>query len=171
MRKVYQSIIDPKIGNCMQAAVASLFDVPLEEVPNFKEYGGSWFEIFYKFFKEKGYCDIVWINRNRHHDTELLKKIAKFDGGVNGYFYAVVKSQTFPNVKHAIIIDTDLNMVHDPNPNQLAFNITPDDILEFVSVKGDMIIGKTGKLFTEEEWNNITEEERNINTHNQYEND
>ena len=37
MTKAYQTIIDKSHGNCMQAAVASLFDKKLEEVPNFIE--------------------------------------------------------------------------------------------------------------------------------------
>lgn len=163
MKKVYQTIVDEHKGNCMQAAVASLFELPLEEVPNFIEHGTDWFQIMYSFFKERGH-DICYINRNGRHETELLKRVAKFDGGVNGYLYASVQSQTFPDVYHAVVIDTDLNIVHDPNPNQLAMRLTPDDILDFISVK-DMVIGKTGRIFTMEEWENATEEEKNANVH------
>ena len=58
----------------------------------------------------------------------------------------------------------DLNIVHDPNPNQLAMKLTPDDVINFTSMH-DMIIGKTGKLFTIEEWDAASDEEKDANTH------
>ena len=103
------------------------------------------------------------INKDKY-DTDELIKIAHFDKGVNGYFYAGVHSQTFKDVSHAVIVDMDLNIVHDPNPNQKALLLKPEDITDIL-VMHDMIIGKTGKLFTLEEWDNATEKERYENTH------
>lgn len=43
-------------GNCFQAAVASIMDLPLDEVPNFIEYtDDEWFEKFINFVNSKGY--------------------------------------------------------------------------------------------------------------------
>jgi len=166
MKKVFQTIIDTKRGNCMQAVVASLFDLPLEDVPNFIEISSTedtnYFMVMRKFFAERGYNNLCCVNKTEDKDTELLKKIAKFDGGVNGYLYASVPSQTFENVFHSVVIDTDLNIVHDPNPNQLALNLKPEDVVD-IQITKQLIIGKTGKLFTEEEWDLITEEERSAN--------
>lgn len=162
MKKVFQTVVDKGHGNCMQAAVASLFDLELDEVPNFIEHengNGSVLQYMYR----KGY-DACYINRYRHDTTEFLQKIAHFDGGVNGYFYASVQSQTYDDVYHAVVIDMDLNIVHDPNPNQLAMKLTPDDVKNFIGMK-DMIVGKTGKLFTIEEWDAASEEEKDANTH------
>lgn len=164
MKKIFQTIVDKGHGNCMQAAIASLFDLELEDVPNFielKEGNGS----VLNFMFEKGF-DACSINRNRHDTTEFLQKVAKFDGGLNGYLYATVPSQTFENIGHAVIVDLDLNIVHDPNPNQLAMKLTPDDVTDFISMH-DMVIGKTGKLFTLAEWDAASEEERDENTHHQ----
>lgn len=166
MKKVYQTIVDKGHGNCMQAAVASLFDLELEEVPNFielEEGNGGVLQFMYK----RGF-DACYINRYRHESTEFLRKVAKFDGGVNGYLYATVPSQTFTDVHHAVIVDLDLNIIHDPNPNQLAMKLTPDDVTDFITMR-DMVIGKTGKLFTIEEWDAASEEEKDLNTHKQNE--
>ena len=162
MTPVFQTIVDKDHGNCMQAAIASLFDLKLEDVPNFIELE-DWGLVLHHFFDDKGY-DSCTVNKQRHETTEFLKSVAKFDGGVNGYLYATVPSQTFENGRHAVIVDTDLNIVHDPNPNQLAMKLIPDDVLDIMVVH-DMVIGKTGKLFTKEEWDNATEEERDANTY------
>jgi len=160
MIKVYQTIVDKGYGNCMQAVVASLLELPLDDVPHFllKKNLGSYG--MFKFFREWGF-DPCYFNRGKY-DTEFMRKIAKFDGGVDGYFYA--KSQTFENTWHAIIVDENLNVVHNPNPNQKAMKLSPDDI-EGIYVMHDMVVGKTGKLFTMEEWDNTTEAERDENTH------
>ena len=162
MIKVYQTIVGKKRGNCMQATVASLLELPLDDVPHFllKKNLGTFG--MHKFFWKLGF-EPCYINRGKF-DTEFMRKIAVFDGGVNGYFYGVVKSQTFENVWHAVIVDENLNIVHDPNPNQKALKLLPDDV-EGIYVMHDMVIGKTGKLFTKEEWDNTTEEERDENTH------
>lgn len=167
MKKVFQTIVDKEKGNCMQAAIASLYETELNEVPNFIEYDAdentSAHQELWRFMNEKGHC-YLYINRDDRNTTEFMKKIAKFDGGINGYFIASIKSQTFDDVYHAVVIDTNLNIVHDPNPNQLSLKLTPDDVEGFVSAK-DIIIGSTGKLFTKEEWNNASKEEKNNNTH------
>jgi hypothetical protein len=165
MKKVFQTIVDKDHGNCMQAAVASLLDMELDEVPNFIELGHGWFLTMRHFFEDHGGYDICTINKSRRQgeDTEYLRRIAKFDGGVNGYLYASVPSQTFENIGHAVIVDLDLNIVHDPNPNQLALKLTPDDVRDIMVVH-DMIIGKTGKLFKKADWDAATEEERDANT-------
>lgn len=164
MKKVFQTIVDPEHGNCEQAVIASLLELPLEEVPNFIEQrkSGEFHQTLIGWLYSKGYSPTT-VGKDRH-GSEKLKEIAKFDGGFNGYFYASVISQTFENIYHAVIVDIDLNIVHDPNPNQNALNLTPDDVL-FLIVTKNMIIGKTGKLFTREEWDSTTEEERDANTY------
>ena len=165
MKKVYQTVVDKDKGNCMQATIASILELPLDDVPNFIEFdkkpGTSSQSELIRYLSTKGY-DYCYINRGRHDSTEFLRKVAKFDGGVNGFFYASVPSQSFEGCGHAVVIDTDLNIVHDPNPNQLALNLTPDDVEGFIVVT-EFIIGKTGKLFRQEEWDNATEEERDAN--------
>jgi len=154
LKKVFQTIVDKGKGNCMQAAVASLFELPLEEVPNFIAFDDkekfpdtNWFIEMNKFYRKNGYTEGITPIHRRGNDTlEQMIAIAKFDGGVNGYLEATVQSQTFPDVYHSVVIDTDLNIVHDPNPNQLALKLTPDDVIGFAVVT-DFIIGKTGKLF------------------------
>ena len=164
MKKIYQTIVDINHGNCEQAVVASIFELQLDEVPNFIENKNKEFDkTLMGWLYKKGFspCSIYKSRRG----TEELKNIAKFDGGYNGYFYASVPSQTFENITHAVVVDANLNIIHDPNPNQLALNLLPEDVVSIIVLK-DMVIGKTGKLYTKEEWDLITENERDANTYN-----
>lgn len=134
MIKIYQTIVDKGHGNCMQAAIASLFEVPLESVPNFIEFKDKWFLSFYNYVQERGYSyDGCLYNYNRYRiinkregnpTAKLRNKLYKIKNeiGVNGYFFASVYSPKYYNVNdkppttHAVIIDKNYNIVHDVNP-------------------------------------------------------
>jgi hypothetical protein len=165
MKKVYQKIVDANFGDCMQALIASLFELKLKEVPEFIRFQERWFFVMKKFFKDHGYNNVTYINRNAKNDTELLKKVARYDGGINGYFYASVPSQTFgDSIGHAVVVDTDLNIVHDPAPSQSSMKLTPNDVLDILVTK-EMIIGKTGNIYTYEEFDELSEEEKDKETY------
>lgn len=159
MKKVYQTIIDPNHGNCMQAVVASLFEMELDEVPNFIEFEDRWYLEMIKFYEERGY-ELGTISGS----TEHMKIAAEFDGGVNGYFDATVESKLFPGRTHAVVVDKNLNIVHDPNPSGVYLSCRPEDVIAIQCVT-KFISGKTGKCFTYEEWDNLSEEERDANTY------
>jgi hypothetical protein len=136
MKKVYQTIIDQNKGNCMQAVMASLFNKDLEEVPNFIEFK-EWFHPFHKFIEENGYKYKGMLhNKNYtrlncpssecfkeekwHRPSIMTKKSLYKYGGVDGIFYAGVLSPKFfswqKQTSHAVLIDRDFNIVHDPSP-------------------------------------------------------
>ena len=133
MKKVFQKIVEKDKGDCMSASIASLFEMNLEEVPYFKLFGDKWFSEMWEFYKSKGYDNICCFNP-RNLDLELAKEALRYDGGVDGFFEASVKSQTFENAMHSVVIDTEMKIVHDPNPNQLALKLRPEDITEIVVV-------------------------------------
>lgn len=161
MKKVYQVNVDKKYGDCMQAVIASLFELELKEVPEFIKFQETWFFVMKKFFKDHGYHNLSYINRKDRMGTEFLKKVAKYDGGVNGYFYASVPSQLFGDgIGHAVVVDTDLNIIHDPSPTQTSMGLTPDDVLDILVTK-EFIIGKTGNIYSYDEFDKLTEFERN----------
>ncbi|MBV5326144.1 MAG: hypothetical protein JZU65_00685 [Chlorobium sp.] len=148
MKKVFQSRIEKKHGTCMQAAIASLFDMFIEDVPNFIELGEQWFDEMVKFYELRGYDFQCF---NPRGDIELTKQALAIDGGVNGYWFAVVPSVNLgPETTHAVIIDKDMNVVHDPNPNNYGHVYKHEDIISIdvvgkgwhVSVDNKLIIEK-----------------------------
>ena len=144
MIKIYQTIVDRGHGNCMQAAIASLLELPLEEVPHFLEHGHMWFEVFYEFLKKNGYeyrrmlhnyNQYRIINKRKGVETANVRgnmgKIKKYDG-VKGYFFASVYSPKYydpndsPSTTHAVIIDKNFNIVHDVNPSYADLKEYPE---------------------------------------------
>jgi hypothetical protein len=134
MTPVYQTIIDPISGNCMQAAYATLFDLPIEDVPNFvaPEHYQRWGFVLRDFLERLGYKEITHLYSHSEYDQWKLERVKDFDG-VNGYFYASVHSPKFnPDGKHggpghAVIVDKNLNIVWDPNPNYVGIKYPLSD--------------------------------------------
>lgn len=157
MKKIYQTIVSQENGNCMQAAIASLFDLELDEVPNFIQLqiddpgkNANLEEML--FIQERGYeycCYFPSMSYDKKPTEEQIERTLKIldaDNGVNGYFYASVPSKTFPDGSHAVIIDKYMNVVHDPNPNQLALTWTKYDIQYIVTNSDNWSIDENGEL-------------------------
>ncbi len=127
MLKVYQTIIDPGRGNCLQAVIATLFEDELENVPHFLLAKEGWFKSLYYYVQSKEHEFLATLyNPNSFGMLPgyecRFKELKEKYKGINGYFYASVYSpkyynplDTIPNT-HAVIIDKDLNIIHDPNP-------------------------------------------------------
>lgn len=136
MKKVYQRIVDVGHGDCMQAAMASLFGDEYENVPAFIEHD-NWFELFCDFIESKGY-EYDGMLHNKVWGTLMNPTFECFENpsfdkwsllepenlksyqGVDGLFYASVLSPKYFNwddlsATHAVICDQNLNIVHDPN--------------------------------------------------------
>ena len=148
MKKVLQEIVCQGKGDCARAAMASLFDKELDEMPKFYPDSKQSLNIF-NYFIEQGYDPSCY---NRQKSTKKTKykypsfeEVIKYDGGINGYFYASVPSQTFKDCSHAVIVDINLNIVHDPNPNQLALKLLPEDVSDVIVV-GDWHISVEGEI-------------------------
>lgn len=145
MIKVYQTIINKDTGNCTQAVIASLFELPLEEVPNFISFGGKWIDVLWKFVRERGYEFEGTLHNtkfpvgnefaDRPSDIPKLKEMS----GVNGFFYASVLSPKYYTKgnfnSHAVVVDKNCNIVHDPNPEYQNIKSYPEaDIIGFGGV-------------------------------------
>ena len=134
MIPIYQTFIDGKRGNCMQAVMASLFELSLEKVPNFIELGDEWHNSMCSFIYDQGYELLGTLYNPNDFYAEVVspKDIipeCRFEEmktkykGINGYYYAAVFSQKFYDpskswinqITHAVVVDSNLNIVHDPN--------------------------------------------------------
>lgn len=138
MNKVYQTIVDKGHGNCMQAVIASLLELPLEEVPHFLEFGDHWFSEMHKCLNAHGYdydgmihnkyYNQLWqtkadcFKEPKYHRPSLMtpKRLYR-EEGIKGYFFASILSPKYfswgerSDIHHAVVIDKDYNIVHDPN--------------------------------------------------------
>ena len=137
MIKVYQKVIDPNHGDCMQAVFASLFHKELDEVPKFIEMGTGWFRAIVDFAKENGYsyggmlhnknftrlcCPTSDCFKEPNYVKSMMLNKKNLNDGIDGFYYAGVLSPKFFNLgegftkQHAVICDKNLKVVHDPNP-------------------------------------------------------
>lgn len=154
MTPVYQTIIDSKVGNCMQASYASLLDLPLEEVPHFLEEPMGEDENcdirLRKWLQSIGLTD-MYINLDtpevfRHVLWGLL-----WSG--NNYCIATIESQKFKGGTHSVVAKINngfpniLEIAHDPNPENKPYELPKvglDDwsFLETYPIKAVSIILK-----------------------------
>ena len=113
MRNVYQTIIHQGDGDCLRAAAASILDLSIDQVPHFIKFSGDshiWHDVFMYFFWALGY--------EYYGCTNLTAVDMHKEPGIDGLFIASVPSKTFEGSTHAVVIDQDANVVHDPNPNE-----------------------------------------------------
>ena len=128
MKKVFQLLVDKDKGDCLRAALCSLLELSLSSIPNFvEEFGDDWFSPFSKIIHANG-CEYVRSLR-RHAEAEYstIHKLSEYQG-VDGYFIAAVLSPMFwreNGATHAVIIDRNYNIVHDPNPNNAGIKQYP----------------------------------------------
>ena len=142
-------------GNCMQAVIASLLEKNMDEVPNFAEFE-DYFPLMHSLIEKDGF-EYAGVLHNKVHSNLIapiggcFEKVKYYgpsimsdrylhrQGGVQGYFYAVVLSPHYFDWKdlgcHAVIIDKDYNIVHDPNPEYADIKQYPlADILGYSGV-------------------------------------
>lgn len=108
MKPVWQNITGVN-GNCMQATIASLLEVDLNCVPNFKLAGKRALRDLIEYMKIHGYSFVRLVTPKTD-----LKSISS-EVGVNGYFFAIVRSLVNDGGHHAVVIDRNCNIVHPVN--------------------------------------------------------
>ncbi len=116
MKPIEQTILNHDLekgikGNCLQACIASLFELPLESVPHFvMESEEEWALKFIDFIYEQGYIYEGFAPIEKLNDVEMNR-------GVDGYL--IVTGISFRGFSHATIYK-DGKLVHDPYPTKLG---------------------------------------------------
>jgi len=134
MQGVYQRVVHPKNGDCMQAAFATLLGLEYDDVPDFVEKRDEWFTSLYEFLQLKG-IDYLGNLKNPELYTVFGEKSGFLEkpedrfpeikdcSGVNGLFSASVFSPKYfslddestYDIIHQVLVDKEFNIVHDPN--------------------------------------------------------
>lgn len=138
MIKQYQEVVDASRGDCLRACVCSLLNISISDIPNYFD-APDFDEAFRNSLLSYGY-DIVthlwnpnnWyvthpndscFEENRYLKKRTLEVLDNYKG-VDGYFIgAVISPHNFSwgsgplEHTHAVIINKDFEIVHDPNPN------------------------------------------------------
>ncbi len=134
MKPIDQRRIDAGHGDCMTACLASLLELPYEDVPLFREIEADgekpWFSVLHDFLQKRGYefhgtftHSYLSTEGRKYQPFDELRKSSK---GVNGIFQAGGPSPRFPGVGHAVLIDGYGNLVHDPHPSRQGVIVIED---------------------------------------------
>jgi len=115
MTFVYQD----KIDNCFQACVASILNLPLEDVPHFQEgviesSDHSWtqerWDAVVKFGEAYSY-NVFWLDPDLQNDISLIDKLHNSE-----LFYLATGKSPLGKFGHCVIYHKN-NLVHDPLKN------------------------------------------------------
>jgi hypothetical protein len=99
---------EEKRGNCLQACIASLFELKLEEVPHFLEYE-DWDKALEDFIDTQGY---FFEGRAPFKEINNLQFIDEKLGG-----YIILGGEGPRGFGHAVIYK-DGKLIHDPHPSE-----------------------------------------------------
>jgi len=115
MKKVYQTKFGAREGNCLQACIASILELTLEEVPDFcSEFEGEkYYEQFVKWLNKKGLSALP-VNVEDDLNRPNYKGC-----------YLIVGGKNSDGVMHAVIYK-DGKLVH--NPNKKCEGIIPETV-------------------------------------------
>jgi len=123
VNKTYQTSVDQNKGDCLRACIASILELDINQVPNFVMYNEVDFSrMLFHFLLFFGIT----------FNTIATYKINKY-GCFGDRYIAIVKSKTFKELNHAVIIDKNFNVIHDPNPNKnyTGKTITKDEFIGY----------------------------------------
>jgi hypothetical protein len=111
MTPVYQTIISNPSknihGNCFPSCLASILDLPLNQVPAFQDMGTKWFPALWAFLKEQA-CEF--------HGTGKKEKVDTYTPGIDGYYIVNGASPRGFIRGHSVIYKAG-KLVHDPYPD------------------------------------------------------
>lgn len=123
MKPIFQTIFDFKHGDCMRACVASIFELSLEEVPNFNDPDSSYYaKNLEKWGSERGITAVNITLTN--DDLDVIK---------NCWVIAVGKSPRDKNEedRHAVVWYNG-KVVHDPHPRGIGIKGKPEVYTIFI---------------------------------------
>ena len=102
MTPINQTVFDSKNGNCLEACFASILEIPIKQIPYFKEH--VLFKDFNDFLKPFGfYCVIVNIPKKDFNET-----LRQFEG------HYILVGASCNECNHAVIYKEN-KLVHDPH--------------------------------------------------------
>jgi hypothetical protein len=119
MRPVDQTTYGVRIGNCFSACIASILELPIEDVPSFASYGEGW------TWQLLGWLVARDLSMT-YYDIEHGDRVPP------GFSIAGGPSTRFAGQKHACVAH-DGNVIHDPHPSRDGL---PFGIVGYVALHG-----------------------------------
>lgn len=119
--KYFQTEVEQTKGNCLQACLATVMQMPMDRVINVVERTSfespNWQEALLNWF-HKHYIEYYGQSEPSATDSWVTYHELLRSRNVNGMFIAIVDSANYEGVKHAVIMDNRGVCFHDPHPEQ-----------------------------------------------------
>lgn len=147
MKPVHQTIIDQGKGNCLTAALASVFELPIEDVPNFiKDFGAGYFEEAVNLWlRNKGYALLrVRLVTDKPDDKNKVRKGRMPTTGDEIHFHSLPENmlciaagksprgEWYHSVVGTIVDGHNFELLHDPHPDGTGLDGLPVSLEFFV---------------------------------------
>lgn len=104
-------------GNCLQAAVATIFEIGLDSVPHFVQFHGDWWDMF-----------VSWLDDHYGMYPFSFDYNKGIHAEVKGYY--LVTGMSKRGYPHTVVYQDGV-MIHDPHPDNSGI-ISPESICVFV---------------------------------------
>ena len=112
-------------GNCFSASVASILEMPLEDVPNFNP--ENWFNELNEWLPNYGLFALFFCKYDRPADWRLTWK-ALTDSVI---CEAGVASPRYPGADHSVVFYKGV-VIHDPHPDKASMSASLDDLRSLI---------------------------------------
>lgn len=122
MKPIYQTIFDNILGDCFRACVASIFEFPINDMPNFWEQTQEVSE-FWKFNDD-------WISKNKGYRCISFQFSDKDKPLVDGILCIACAKSPRGNMDHAVVWQDGI--IHDPHPSNAGLAEEPDTFTLFI---------------------------------------
>lgn len=110
-------------GDCWKTCIASLMELPMEDVPHFVEHGDLWWDVTQAFIKAIAGNDkeLRW-----WEDVNAVPAGHEF----------LIGTGVSPrgDFQHAVIVDHSAKVVHDPHPSRAGLAGPPETFYSIVDV-------------------------------------
>ena len=114
-------------GNCLSACIATLFDIGIEDVPNFADYEEDWAFRLSKWMVEKF---------NKYVVVSKFTDLKTFDLLCGSLIITAINSRTIPGARHAVIVQEN-TIVFDPLEGEVSIPLTDSKDPTFLMI-GDI---------------------------------
>ncbi len=104
MKPVNQTKMTPPNGDCFAACIASILELPLNEVPNYSQQGEWWLQ-----WNE-------WLSKRGLYLVEFHDQKSKGKEYLKGYH--IITGKSYSGDWNHSVVGMDGEIVHDPNPAQ-----------------------------------------------------
>lgn len=124
MKQIEQTVFDDNLGDCLRACVASIFEFPIEDMPNFWEQTQDSLR-FWKLVND-------WLSENYGRKCIVIAVDEDNMFFISGLVCVAIGSTSRSSEQHAVVWCD--GVLYDPHPSKIGITGEPSSYAVFVPV-------------------------------------